>query len=161
MIPALFMALVSVVPYEEEGGLGIGRNTPWIVVCLNPLCFGLAHLHHLVEKLSNGMNVKNAILSTVVQFTYTSIFGFIATLLFMRTASIYSAVLSHVICNAVGLPDIAFMTNPTNKGRSSEYSCMFSYRYFHLFIHALGLVLFALLVLPVTDSLSRESVYWK
>ena len=163
MIPALYMALV-VAPTSENGVLGVKTgNTSWIVVCLNPLCFGMAHLHHLSENLRGGMNLSTAVLSTVVQFTYTFIFGFIATLLLMRTGSIYAAILSHGICNAVGLPDVGFMTPPATgrNARSSLYSCMFAYRYIHLFIHALGLVLFALLVLPLTQTLSESSVYWK
>ncbi|KAJ1405301.1 CAAX protease self-immunity-domain-containing protein, partial [Ochromonadaceae sp. CCMP2298] len=109
--------------------MGMGSQEPWRVVWLTPLCFGLAHLHHLREKLVSGWSLPQALVSTLVQFTYTSIFGLIATLLFMR-AGLYSAVLSHVICNAVGLPDVGFLR---------VYSCLYGWRHVHVCVHLLGL----------------------
>jgi len=109
-VPALYIALVAAPKTMLHVSSSVGLKntieyvdfayTPWVVVCLNPLCFGLAHVHHLFEKLNTGANPVNAILSSLVQFTYTSIFGVIATLLLMRTGSVYAAILSHIMCKA-------------------------------------------------------------
>ena len=125
---------------------------------VNPLCFGVAHVHHLIEKINTGMRPINAIVQTLVQFTYTSIFGVIATLLFMRTGSIYAAILSHIVCNSVGLPDIDFMVSTSSRD-SSHYSCLYAYRFVHLVMHGLGLVLFACMILPLTESVAVDSIY--
>ena len=170
MVPALYIALIAspaAVAAQSTGhatspaadAVGV-PYTPWAVVCATPLWFGVAHVHHLIEKLTSGWSIQNAMIATAVQLTYTSIFGVIATLLFMRTGSIYSAILSHIICNVVQLPDIGFMTSPGQSWNSNSYSCMYNYRYLHLIVHALGLILFSLLLLPMTEVLSLESTYW-
>eukprot|EP01032_Pedospumella_encystans_P008482 gene8482-10065_t len=130
-VPSLYIALVAapkiMLHVSSMAGLKNGIEyvdfayTPWVVVCLNPLCFGLAHVHHLIEKLNSGANPVSAILSSLVQFTYTSIFGVIATLLLMRTNSVYAAILSHIVCNSVGLPDTSFMTKEGSRD-ASHYS---------------------------------------
>jgi len=135
----------------------------WLVVCLNPLCFGLAHVHHCIEKVERGWDWFSAVASTLVQFTYTSIFGCIATLLFMRTGSIYSAIWSHVICNYAGLPDTGFMYPRSADWHLFSYSrLLHRYRFLHLGLHALGLVMFAVLIMPatVTTASSTASIHW-
>lgn len=42
----------------------------------------------------------------VFQFIYTSLFGFHAAFLFLRTGSIVPPILSHVFCNLMGFPDL-------------------------------------------------------
>lgn len=175
MVPALYMALVaipntssaSIVVTTTEVSVTKSIYTSWAVVYLNPLCFAMAHLHHFLERIGkiNSNNttswrlIQHALLLTLMQIIYTSIFGMIATLLFMRTGSIYSAITSHCICNFMGLPDIGFMIQPGGDS-STTYSCMYNYRYIHLVLHALGLIIFAYAALPLTESLSTESIYW-
>ena len=169
-VPALYIALVAVpkTMLHVPSMVGLKNSieyvdfayTPWVVVCLNPFCFGLAHVHHLIEKLNSGANPVSAILSSLVQFTYTSIFGVIATLLLMRTNSVYAAILSHIVCNSVGLPDTSFMTKEGSRD-TSHYSCLFQSRYIHLFIHAFGLVLFSCLILPCTSTSAVDSFFWE
>lgn len=43
----------------------------------------------------------------VFQLTYTSLFGFHCSYLFLRTGSVIPPILSHVFCNLMGFPDIA------------------------------------------------------
>jgi prenyl protein peptidase len=169
LAPALHLALVSSqhtlrgAAISSSSGSAIGSAaatySPWMVVWVNPLWFGLAHMHHLIEKIHSGWPVKNALISTAVQLTYTSIFGCIATLLLLRTGSIYTSILSHCICNSVGLPDTSFL-QPPGRADSSEYSCLHHDRYLHLILHALGLVLFTLSILPLTETFAKDSIYW-
>lgn len=73
-----------------------------------PLYFGVAHLHHAYEfRLTHpGIPILPVILRTLFQFTYTSLFGFYAVFLFLRTGSLWNAVLAHTFCNWMGLPRI-------------------------------------------------------
>lgn len=76
-----------------------------LTVFLCPLYFGLAHTHHLVEWLRQGKgSFFVACASVLVQFTYTSIYGMFSAFLFIRTGHLASPVLTHALCNVLGLP---------------------------------------------------------
>jgi len=111
------------------------------VAMLNPIFFSLAHLHHVYEKLRSGQSVKMALLSTLLQASYTGIFGFVAALLFLRTGNLASPLTAHVICNFMGLPDVGFFFPPGHPN-SSRLSFLHPYRHFHCFVHIFGLFLF-------------------
>lgn len=119
--------------------------------------FGIAHLHHMIEKIRNGESFGNALKVSLVQLIYTSIFGFIAALLFIRTGTIYSSILSHMICNFVGLPDMGFMQPPPN--HHQRMGCNYQYRYILLALHVLGLILFSFVLFPWTASLAEQSYF--
>ncbi len=125
------------------------------IAALAPLWFGAAHLHHLREKLASGQALLPALLATFVQFSYTSIFGCMAALLFMRTGSLWAAVLSHSACNFVGLPALGFLTPA-----SSQYSCLYRHRWLLLGLHAFGLLLFTWALFPLTSRLARQSLFY-
>ncbi len=73
---------------------------------LTPLYFGIAHVHHLYEFRITHPKVPAfvAVLRSVFQFTYTSLFGFFAAFVFIRTGNVYSCILAHTFCNWMGLP---------------------------------------------------------
>ena len=84
------------------------------IVFLTPLVFGLAHAHHLVEFLrantppgasgpSSAVVVRGTV-RTLFQFAYTSLFGFFATFVFLRTGSLWVVVAVHAFCNWMGVP---------------------------------------------------------
>lgn len=77
----------------------------WTILCC-PLLFGLAHVHHLVDwfRRNDGTPLTNAILSVLLQVAYTSVFGMFSAYLFYHTGHLLSPVVSHVLCNALGLP---------------------------------------------------------
>ncbi|KAJ4369892.1 CAAX prenyl protease [Neocucurbitaria cava] len=76
------------------------------IIFLTPLYFGIAHLHHLYEFRITHPEVPLfvAILRSLFQFTYTSLFGFFAAFVFIRTGSVYTCMLAHTFCNWMGLP---------------------------------------------------------
>tara|TARA_B100000780_G_C20902191_1_gene359113 strand:- start:297 stop:656 length:360 start_codon:yes stop_codon:yes gene_type:complete len=116
--------------------------------------FGIAHLHHLADKLASGVPIFTALLTLLLQLTYTSIFGYIATYLYLRTGNIFPPIVSHVICNFMGLPDVGFAQNSLN-----EMRYMYSYRYVLLALHAGGLVAFYFLVGPLTARFADDSPF--
>jgi len=107
-----------------------------------PLFFAPAHLHHAVVKYWSGYAAKHVVPETVMQLAYTYIFGCIATLLYLRTGTIATSILSHVICNIVQLPDLSFCTGGQ----------LFPLRHFLLSLHGLGLALFVLFIYPLTET---------
>jgi prenyl protein peptidase len=86
----------------------LAKIAPKNIVFLTPLYFGIAHMHHLYEfRLTHPeVPILPAFLRTVFQFTYTSLFGFFAAFVFLRTGSVYAAIVAHSFCNWQGLPRV-------------------------------------------------------
>jgi membrane protease YdiL (CAAX protease family) len=120
------------------------------VALLTPAWFALAHVHHLLEKLFVlKSSLSSALISTAVQLTYTSIFGLIASYLYVCTGNIASPIVSHVVCNFIGLPDLGFLTESKSQS-PSHLSYLYPHRLPLLCLHALGLIIFAvMLVSPI------------
>ena len=147
LIPNLYISLIC-----QRGS--DGNNIPLFVARVSPIWFGIAHMHHLIERLREGQPFQSTILTTLIQLTYTSIFGYMSALLFMRTGNILASVWSHMICNAMGLPDLSFC-DPS----SSDWQ-LYPYRIPLLILHAAGLILFSFLLFPLTENFSHTSVFW-
>lgn len=84
------------------------------IVFITPLVFGLAHIHHLVDFLQSGTPVGRktpslniwvaGIIRSLFQFTYTSLFGFFAAFVFLRTGNLLACIVAHTFCNWQGIP---------------------------------------------------------
>lgn len=84
----------------------LAQVSPGRIVFVAPLYFGIAHVHHFYEfRLTHpDTPVLAALLRSVIQFAYTTIFGWYATFLYLRTGSLVVVVLVHSFCNWCGLP---------------------------------------------------------
>ncbi|KAI9762314.1 MAG: replication factor C subunit 4 [Chaenotheca gracillima] len=84
----------------------LAHLTPTQVIYFTPLYFGIAHIHHFYEYTLTHPDTPllPALLRSLVQFGYTSVFGFFATFLYLRTASLPVVILVHSFCNWCGLP---------------------------------------------------------
>lgn len=78
----------------------------WTTFLIPPLVFGLAHIHHIYEfrLVHPSVSLLHAVLRSVVQLLYTSLFGSYATFIYLRTGSLMAVVLCHAFCNWMGLP---------------------------------------------------------
>lgn len=106
----------------------IAGISPTTIVFTTPLAFGIgawfppnkanfhhqqltrntAHFHHGYEFLLNYPGYwKFATLNSIAQFTYTTIFGWYAVFVLMRTGSIWPAVAAHAFCNWLGAPSLS------------------------------------------------------
>jgi hypothetical protein len=145
-------------------GTGIGdmstSHIAWEVARGCPLWFALAHMHHAWAKVYEGQPLKTVLITTLVQCLYTSIFGYIAVLLLLRTGTVLAPVVSHMICNLNGLPDVGFLYRPEQQRDATEFSCLYKYRLFAVFTYIGGLLLFAVQLLPMTDAYARSSALW-
>lgn len=79
---------------------------PTKIIFLTPLYFGIAHVHHVYEyNLTHPHTPLLPILvRSLLQFAYTTLFGWYATFVFLRTGSVVAVVLAHAFCNWCGLP---------------------------------------------------------
>lgn len=84
----------------------LSRATQSTIIFGTPVIFGLAHVHHFYEFRITHPNtpVTVAIIRSVFQFTYTTLFGAYATFLYLRTGSLLAVILVHAFCNWMGLP---------------------------------------------------------
>ncbi|MBW0533758.1 hypothetical protein O181_073473 [Austropuccinia psidii MF-1] len=75
-----------------------------------PLWFGLAHLHTVWEIYVNHGCTRRALFSaatiSLFQFVYTTMFGWYASFIHLRTGSLLGATLCHSFCNMMGLPPL-------------------------------------------------------
>lgn len=123
---------------------------PITAVFITPLFFGVAHLHHIAERLSMGMELSTALLIGVFQFTYTTLFGFYSAYLFARTGHFVAPLLAHALCNHMGLPDVQDLWQQ-NLWR----------RVFAIVLYVVGLVGWIFLLPIATEpSLYSNKLYW-
>ncbi|OWO99907.1 hypothetical protein B2J93_6962 [Marssonina coronariae] len=102
------------------------------IIFLTPIVFGLAHVHHFYEfRITHpDTPVTAAFLRSMVQLTYTTLFGGYVTFLYMRTGSLTAVILVHAFCNWIGLPRLwgrvtvaeAVMARDVGEGKRSEDS---------------------------------------
>ncbi|KIX99335.1 uncharacterized protein Z520_04911 [Fonsecaea multimorphosa CBS 102226] len=84
----------------------LAKLSPGKIVFLTPLYFGIAHVHHFYEfHLTHPhISLLPVLLRSLFQFTYTTLFGWFAAFIYMRTGSVYACIVIHSFCNWVGLP---------------------------------------------------------
>jgi prenyl protein peptidase len=84
----------------------LSQLSPARLILLTPLYFGIAHIHHFYEYSLTHPHTPllPALVRSLVQFAYTTVFGWYATFIFLRTASVPAVVLAHSFCNWCGLP---------------------------------------------------------
>ncbi|GLC37883.1 hypothetical protein PLESTB_001506400 [Pleodorina starrii] len=81
-----------------------------VVVLATPLFFGAAHLHHVADLVRHqGFSVRRAALMVGFQMLYTTVFGWLATYLFLRTGHLAAPVAAHAFCNWAGFPPFGDM----------------------------------------------------
>jgi prenyl protein peptidase len=84
----------------------LAKISPVEIVLLTPLYFGIAHIHHFYEFVLTHPHspILSALARSLFQFTYTTMFGWYAAFVFLRTGSLPAAILAHSFCNWCGLP---------------------------------------------------------
>jgi len=116
-------------------------------VFMGPLIFGVAHIHHLFERSQNGMAIMNNLVITLVQFTYTYLFGVFSAFLFIRTGHLIAPIVCHMFCNFWQLPDLGFL-DP----RENPLSPLYSTRHLLLASYGIGVLAFVAGLEPLTSN---------
>lgn len=124
---------------------------PLTAVFVCPLFFGVAHFHHMAERLKAGMDLKQALLISCFQFMYTTLFGAYSAYLFLRTGHFVAPFLAHAFCNHMGFPDLVDLMNYTEPKR-----CLL------MLLCIVGLLAWCLLLTPLTNPhWYSNTVYFK
>lgn len=91
-------------------------------IFVSPLVFGLAHAHHLYEfRVTHpGVPLAAALLRSVFQLGYTTLFGAYATFVFLRSGSLLAVFAVHVLCNCMGLPRVWGRVQGFDRARGGE-----------------------------------------
>ncbi|TAQ85648.1 hypothetical protein B7494_g6027 [Chlorociboria aeruginascens] len=86
----------------------LSQTSNTTTIFLTPIIFGLAHIHHFYEfRITHPHTpVIGALLRSLLQFTYTTLFGGYATFLYLRTGSLLNVILVHSFCNWMGFPRV-------------------------------------------------------
>lgn len=115
----------------------LARTSLTKTIFLSPLVFGLAHVHHLYEfKVTHpGVPMSAAVLRSVFQLGYTTLFGAYATFVYLRTGSLLAVFGVHVLCNCMGLPRVwGRVTGRNDEGAEVVVSRAWSLAYYVLLV---------------------------
>ena len=99
-------------------------------IIFSPFLFGLAHVHHFWERyrFDDSGNIKSILLTTIFQFTYTTIFGWLSCMIYLKNHNIFAASLAHMICNWMGFPDLnVFQSNHAHINPRLKFQIRISY----------------------------------
>ncbi|KAG0374074.1 CAAX prenyl protease, partial [Mortierella sp. AD032] len=129
----------------------------YMMIFVLPLVFGIAHINHAYESYVKKGRTRQALLGAaamaVFQLLYTTLFGWFATFLFLRTSNLIAPCLCHAFCNMMGFPDV---TNIQYFGRWKKWLYL---------TFVLGMVLFGVLLQPLTNPAwygdEERSAYWR
>ena len=117
------------------------------IIWTTPLFFGIAHVHHFYEfLLRNPTLIVLGLLRTIAQFTYTTMFGWFATFVFIRTGSVWNVILIHMFCNYLGVPTIG-----TVHDQGDGYVWGKWVNWVHWAGHVVGLMGFCCWLWPLTE----------
>ncbi|KAI8078727.1 uncharacterized protein BX664DRAFT_342566 [Halteromyces radiatus] len=140
----VFRSCMIVILYQA------GYSYTWLIF-ISPLYFGLAHLHHGWEVYHQMGRTKQALQTALVssffQFGFTSLFGWYASFIFLRTSSLWTCVLCHSFCNMMGFPDINDIPHRPDHHRYVIWSSFL-----------IGILSFVYLLYPLTCT--TNSFYW-
>ncbi|KAL1110204.1 hypothetical protein AAG570_008281 [Ranatra chinensis] len=124
---------------------------PQAAIFICPLFFGIAHLHHIIGCIKEGMNVKTALLVSGFQFTYTTIFGAYSAFLFLRTGHFVASLFAHTFCNYMGFPQFVELYGYSEPKRTII-----------VVLCLVGFVLWCVLLSPLTTpSWYKNHLFWK
>ncbi|XP_040566558.1 CAAX prenyl protease 2 [Lepeophtheirus salmonis] len=127
----------------------IGYFGPKASILVSPLLFGIAHFHHMVEKINQGQDFMSAFFISGLQFSYTTVFGTFSAYLFLMTGHLVAPVVVHGFCNFMGFPDLVEFCHLEGLRR-----------HILLGIYVLGVILFCSLIGPLTDTgLYENKIY--
>ena len=142
--------------------------SPNRVILLTPLYFGIAHVHHFYEFVLTHPHTPLApsIIRSLIQFTYTTMFGWYATFVFIRSGNVVTVTLAHAFCNWAGLPRLwgrveprVAIGGPANRGKEDSGSGLgekrkgsWGWTIAYYFVLVAGVVAFQQLFWSLTES---------
>lgn len=102
-------------PHGSNNNNNITTSNHWEFIFIGSCCFGIAHLHHFLEHIIHNKHVwRRAVAIVLFQFTYTTVFSYIAFYFYLQS-NLLNVILLHAFCNWMGSPNPkTFFMWPTN-----------------------------------------------
>eukprot|EP01100_Stratorugosa_tubuloviscum_P011671 TRINITY_DN5254_c0_g1_i2.p1 TRINITY_DN5254_c0_g1~~TRINITY_DN5254_c0_g1_i2.p1 ORF type:complete len:283 (+),score=79.27 TRINITY_DN5254_c0_g1_i2:56-904(+) len=123
--------------------------SPISALFMTPLFFGIAHLHHILNSVySQQVALKQAVFEAVFQLFYTTLFGWFASFIFLRTGHIIGCIICHAFCNSMGFPQFDEINNYK---QASIIKIGF----------IIGMIGFSILLMPLTNQSIFNSIFWQ
>uniref|UniRef100_A0AC35U9U2 Farnesylated proteins-converting enzyme 2 n=1 Tax=Rhabditophanes sp. KR3021 TaxID=114890 RepID=A0AC35U9U2_9BILA len=127
----LFVRNVIVAPISEEiafraccvtfVSISFGQS---VAIFILPLGFALCHLHHIADDIKKSVPLMRSLLTRLFQCSYCYLFGVYAAFLFIRTGNIMGPIVSHILCNLLGLPSISEVSDYNDTvSKITLYTC--------------------------------------
>ena len=117
MVPVLLGDLSSLYYPLTTFAYVLGYYSHFWAIIISPLFFGVAHFHHMVERIRKGQDVMTSFLVSMFQFAYTTIFGMYSAFLFVKTGHFAAPFIVHAYCNFMGFPDFMEVVNSEPRKR--------------------------------------------
>lgn len=114
-----------------------------MLIFLTPLFFGSCHLHHLWGLTQQWGFTTRVVAVCLLQFLYSTVFGWYAVWVLLSTGSVVAAALVHALCNMMGLPPFHCMN------RASVLLCV------------LGVCVFAWAAPKLLSPTPQSSFWWQ
>lgn len=147
----------------------MAKDSPTKIVLITPLYFGIAHVHHFYEfTLTHPhANLIPCLARSLFQFAYTTIFGWYAAFVYLRTGSLLAVIIIHAFCNYCGLPRLwgrvegPLLVDPSSIRRKGEEGTGYSqthstlsigWTFAYYVILVAGMITFYLQLWPLTHS---------
>eukprot|EP01084_Bolivina_argentea_P228469 385864_1 len=132
-----------------------GKLSYGLCIIIPPILFGLSHAHHIYYQMTHayGASRSQACLTVVFQLFYTSVFGVLASIIFIRTGNVFAAMLMHIWCNSMGFPPFTFIMNRKNNGFTTMRDIVNGIAY------VMGLTGFVMFLYPLTKPEYFDSPY--
>ncbi|XP_043483295.1 CAAX prenyl protease 2 isoform X1 [Leptopilina heterotoma] len=125
--------------------------SPTTAIFICPLFFGVAHFHHVHERIKMGMEVKHALIVSCFQFSYTTLFGAYAAFLFFKTGHFVAPFAAHSFCNHMGFPDLSEVATYEGPWKRAGLMSLF----------VLGLIAWCFFLTPMTNpSFFSNNLFW-
>lgn len=84
--------------------------SPSHCILFSPLVFAVAHVHHMIDLVRHqGWHPSDAAVACLVQVGYTTVFGWLAAYLMIRTGHFVAVALVHSFCNYMGFPKFGLL----------------------------------------------------
>ena len=94
-----------------------GACGPAAAGALAPVFFGAAHLHHAARlRREGGLTWRAAFARVAFMFAYTTVFGWYACFLYIRTGRLAAPILAHALCNILEVPDFSALSGDPHRG---------------------------------------------
>jgi len=112
-----------------------------LTTCLwmSPILFAMSHVHHVYDLIVHqSWHPVDAIMACLGQAGYTTVFGWYATFVYLRTGHLSAVICLHAFCNHMGFPQFgAISRHPRARFIATAY--------------AIGIAIFAVGLLPLTN----------